>query len=128
MTERPIPLSSYTTVAIQTALGAAPDRAAIQRNLERVVGLIGGAVWAYAHWGYPVKLVALPEFCLQGIPYFSHEELERHDVLILACGTVLEADEAYPGLTMVAPRPHDSCGQLSRPASARAYARAGCAS
>ena len=112
-------LSSYTAVAIQTAHGSAPDRATIQRNVERVVGLIEGAVWGYAHWGYPVKLVALPEFCLQGIPYFSHEELERHDVLIrldgpeiaalaacarrldihIACGTVLEADEAYPGLT-----------------------------
>ena len=51
-------LSSYTVVAIQTAHGSAPDRAAIQRNLERVVGLIEGAVWGYAHWGYPVKLVA----------------------------------------------------------------------
>ena len=112
-------LSSYTAVAIQTAHGSAPNRAALQRTVERVVGLIEGAVWGYEHWGYPVKLVALPEFCLQGIPYFSHEELERHDVLIrldgpelaalaacarrldlfIACGTVLEADERYPGLT-----------------------------
>lgn len=112
-------LGSYTAVAIQTAHGSAPNRAAVARNVERVIGLIEGAVWGYDHWGFPVKLVTLPEFCLQGIPYFSHAELEKHDVLIrvdgpeiaalagcarrlgihIACGTVLEADEAYPGLT-----------------------------
>ena len=68
----PPALSSYTVVAIQTAHGSAPDRAAVTRNVERVVGLIEGAVWGYAHWGYPLKLVALPEFCLQGIRSEEH--------------------------------------------------------
>jgi len=114
-----VTLDSYLAVAVQTAFGSSPDRQGIQRNLERVIGLIEGAVWGYAHWGYPVKLITLPEFCLQGIPYFSHAELERHDVLLrvdgpeiaalaacakrvdayIACGTILEADERWPGVT-----------------------------
>ena len=91
---------------------------ALERNLDRVVELIEGAVWAYSQWGAPVRLVCLPEFCLQGIPYYSRDELERNGVLLRAdgpelarlarlarehdvlihCGTILEADDAYPGL------------------------------
>jgi predicted amidohydrolase len=90
----------------------------VERNLDRVVELIEGAVWAYSQWGAPVRLVCLPEFCLQGIPYYARGELERHGVLLrsdgpelarlarcarehgvhIHCGTILEGDDAYPGL------------------------------
>jgi formamidase len=111
-------LDRYAVVGIQTAFGSAGDRDALERNLERVVELIEGAVRAYAQWGAPVRLICLPEFCLQGIPYAGRDELERHGVLLrtdgpelarlarvagehgvlLHCGTILEADDAYPGL------------------------------
>ena len=111
-------LDRYAAIGIQTAFGGAGDRAALGRNLDRVVELIEGAVWAYSQWGAPVRLICLPEFCLQGIPYHSREELDRHDVLLrvdgpevgrlarvalehdllVHCGTILEADDAYPGL------------------------------
>ena len=111
-------LERYAVVGIQTAFGSASDRHTLERNVDRVVELIEGAVWAYSQWGAPVRLVCLPEFCLQGIPYYTRDELERngvllrvdgpelarlarlareHDVLI-HCGTILEADDAYPGL------------------------------
>ena len=111
-------LDRYAVVGIQTAFGSASDRQALERNIDRVVELIEGALWAYSQWGAPVRLVCLPEFCLQGIPYYTRDELERngvllrvdgpelarlarlareHDVLI-HCGTILEADDAYPGL------------------------------
>lgn len=119
MTPSPTPFPSYLCVAVQTAFASAPTRDVIQRNLQRVIGLIEGAKWGFSHWGFPVKLFTLPEFCLQGIPYFSHEELEKHDVLLrvdgpeiaalaacarrvdayIACGTILEADERWPGVT-----------------------------
>ena len=111
-------LDRYAVVAIQTAFGSAPDASAVERNLDRVVELIEGAVWAYSQWGAPVRLVCLPEFCLQGIPYYARDELERHGVLLrtdgpelgrlarcarehgihIHCGTILEGDDAYPGL------------------------------
>jgi predicted amidohydrolase len=111
-------LDRYAVVGIQTAFGSASDRQALERNVDRVVELIEGAVWAYSQWGAPVRLVCLPEFCLQGIPYDSRGELDRHGVLLrvdgpelarlarlsrahevlIHCGTILEADDAYPGL------------------------------
>ena len=111
-------LDRYAVVGIQTAFGSAGDRAALDRNLDRVAELIAGAVWAYSQWGAPVRLICLPEFCLQGIPFYTREELERHDLLLrvdgpeierlarvarehdvlIHCGTILEGDDAYPGL------------------------------
>lgn len=108
----------YGVVGIQTAFGSAPDADGVARNLARVVELIEGAVWAYGNWGAPVKLVCLPEFCLQGIPYYTRGDLERNGVLLrvdgpelarlarvaeaqdvlIHCGTILEDDPAYPGL------------------------------
>ena len=75
-------LDRYAVVGIQTAFGSASDREALERNLDRVVELIEGAVWAYAQWGAPLRLICLPEFCLQGIPYASRDELDRHGVLL----------------------------------------------
>jgi len=40
-------LDRYAVVGIQTAFGSASDRQALERNLDRVVELIEGAVWAY---------------------------------------------------------------------------------
>ena len=111
-------LDRYAVVGVQTALGSAGDRAALERNLDRVVELIEGAVWGYSQWGAPVRLICLPEFCLQGIPYYGRDELDRHGVLVrvdgpeiarlarvarehdvlIQCGTILEGDDAYPGL------------------------------
>jgi predicted amidohydrolase len=111
-------LDRYAVVGIQTAFGSAADGDAVRRNLDRVVALIEGAVWAYSQWGAPVRLICLPEFCLQGIPYYVPDELERHGVLLAVdgpelarlarvarehdllvhCGTILERDEAYPGV------------------------------
>jgi predicted amidohydrolase len=111
-------LDRYAVVGIQTAFGSAGDRATLDRNLDRVGALIEGAVWAYSQWGAPVRLICLPEFCLQGIPYYSHGELDRHGLLLrvdgpeverlalaarrhdvlIHCGTILEGDDAYPGL------------------------------
>ena len=111
-------LDRYAVVGIQTAFGSASDRQALERNLDRVVELIEGAVWAYSQWGAPVQLVCLPEFCLQGIPYYSRDELDGNGVLLrvdgpelarlarlarkhgvlIHCGTILEADDSYPGL------------------------------
>jgi predicted amidohydrolase len=111
-------LDRYAVVGIQTAFGSASDRHALERNLDRVVELIEGAVWAYSQWGAPVQLVCLPEFCLQGIPYYSRDELDGNGVLLrvdgpelarlarlarkhgvlIHCGTILEADDSYPGL------------------------------
>ncbi len=111
-------LDRYAVVGIQTAFGSARDRDALDRNLARVVELIEGAVWAYSQWGAPVRLICLPEFCLQGIPYHSRDELEHNGVLLrtdgpeldrmarvarahdlhIHCGTILEGDDAYPGL------------------------------
>jgi formamidase len=111
-------LDRYAVIAVQTAFGSASDADAVNRNLDRVVELIEGAVWAYSHWGAPVRLVCLPEFCLQGIPYYSRDELDRHGVLLrtdgpelgrlarvareqgvlIHCGTILEGDDAYPEL------------------------------
>jgi formamidase len=111
-------LDRYAVAGIQTAFGSASDREALERNLDRVVELVEGAVWAYAQWGAPLRLICLPEFCLQGIPYAARGELERNGVLLrtdgpevarlarlagehgilLHCGTILEADDAYPGL------------------------------
>lgn len=108
----------YGVVGIQTAFGSAADRAAVKRNLDRMVELVKGAVWAYGHWGAPVKLVVFCEFCLQGIPYYTKRELEQHRVLLAVdgpelgllarvareldvyvhAGTILEHDAAYPGL------------------------------
>jgi formamidase len=111
-------LDRFAVVGIQTAFGSADDAEAVNRNLDRVVELIEGAVWGYSQWGAPVRLVCLPEFCLQGLPYYSHDELDRHGVLLrtdgpelerlarvareqgvlVHCGTILEDDDAYPGL------------------------------
>lgn len=111
-------LDRYSVVAIQTAFGSAADRMALEGRVERMVELIAGAVDGYADWGFPIKLVAFCEFCLQGIPYYTRAELERAGVLIRAdgpelerlaecaaardvyvhTGTFLEADPAYPGL------------------------------
>jgi formamidase len=111
-------LDRYAVIAIQTAFGSAHDAEAVHRNLDRAVELIEGAVWAYSQWGAPVRLICLPEFCLQGIPYYSRGELVRNGVLLrsdgpelerltrvarerdilIHCGTILEGDDAYPGL------------------------------
>lgn len=116
--ETPAALERYAVVGIQTAFGSAPDAAAVEHNADRVVELIEGAVWAYGQWGAPVRLVCLPEFCLQGIPYYSRAELDEHGVLLrtdgplverlarvarqqdvlIHCGTILEDDPAHPGL------------------------------
>jgi formamidase len=111
-------LDRYAVVGIQTAFGSAQDARALGRNVDRAVELIEGAVAAYSHWGAPVRLICLPEFCLQGIPYYARDDLERNGVLLrtdgpelarlarvarerglhIHCGTILEADDAYPGL------------------------------
>ena len=108
----------YSVVAIQTAFTSASDRAVLSANLERAVELIEGALSGYADWGFPIKLVAFCEFCLQGIPYNTREDLAAADVLIrtdgpelerlatvaaaneiyVHTGTFLEEDDAYPGL------------------------------
>src|SRR5215208_2086328 len=82
-------LDRYAAVGIQTAFGSAGDRAAFDRNLDRVVELIAGAVGAYSQWGAPVRLICLPEFCLQGIPYYSREDLDRHGLLLRVDGPEL---------------------------------------
>src|SRR5690348_9305160 len=79
-------LDRYAVVGIQTAFGSAADGEAVGRNLDRVVELIGGAVWAYAQWGSSVRLVCLPEFCLQGIPYYTRQELAGNGVLLRVDG------------------------------------------
>lgn len=84
------PYDRYSVVAIQTALGNAPDREALDANLARCAELIEGAVGGYADWGFPVKLVAMCEFCLQGIPYYTRAELARAGVLIRTDGPELE--------------------------------------
>ena len=111
-------LDRYAVIGIQTAFGSATDAGGIARNLERVAELIEEAIWGYSQWGAPVRLICLPEFCLQGIPYVTREELEQHGVLLrvdgpelgrfarlaqkhdvlIHCGTILEGDPAYPGL------------------------------
>ncbi len=80
----------YSVVAIQTAFGSAQDRATLDANLARSAELIDGAVTGYSDWGFPVKLVAMCEFCLQGIPYYTRAELEEADVLIRTDGPELE--------------------------------------
>ena len=79
-------LDRYAVVGIQTAFGSAMERRTLERNLDRVAELIEGAVWAYSQWGAPVRLVCLPEFCLQGIPYYSRDELDRNGVLLQVDG------------------------------------------
>jgi hypothetical protein len=76
----------YSVVAIQTAFGSAPDRAALDANVDRLAELVTGAVSAHADWGFPVKLVAFCEFCMQGIPHYSRGDLEAADVLVRTDG------------------------------------------
>ena len=107
----------YSVVAVQTAFGSAADSATLAANLDRAVELIEGAVAGYADWGFPVKLVTFCEFCLQGIPYYTRDDLARAGVLMrtdgkelerlrtvaaandiyVRTGTFLEKDDAYPG-------------------------------
>jgi hypothetical protein len=84
-------LDRYAVIGIQTAFGSAGDADALGRNLDRVVELIEGALWAYSQWGATVRLVCLPEFCLQGIPYDSRDELDAHGVLLRSDGPPLRA-------------------------------------
>ena len=80
----------YSVVAIQTAFGSAQNREALDGNLARASELIDRAMVAYADWGFPVKLIAMCEFCLQGIPYYSRADLAAADVLIRADGPEIE--------------------------------------
>ena len=80
----------YSVVAIQTAFGSAADRAGVAANVDWACELVEGAIRGYADWGFPIKLVAFCEFCLQGIPYYTRSELAAAEVLIRTDGPELE--------------------------------------
>lgn len=111
------PLERYSVVGIQTANPDAENRKAVHQNLERMIALIDNAVIGYQPFGFPLKLVVFPEFGMQGLAYFTKNQMAENDVLLtipgeeterlqevarkydlyVQAGSILEYDPKYPG-------------------------------
>jgi predicted amidohydrolase len=110
-------LSRYSAVGIQTANQSADDKTSMRENLKRMIELIDNAVIGYELFGFPLKLVVFPEFAMQGLAYFTKEDLAKHEILVtipgeeteilievakkydlyIQPGSMLEYDERWPG-------------------------------
>lgn len=110
-------LPRYSAVGIQTASESATNRKEVGRNLQRMVELIDDAVLGYGPFGFPLKLVLFPEFSLQGLVFFTREDLVENGILVripgeetallqrvarkhdlyIGTGSWLELDDRWPG-------------------------------
>lgn len=110
-------LSRYSVVGIQTANENATNKQEVHRNLKRMIELIDNAVIGYGLFGFPLKLVLFPEFSMQGLAYFTKEDLAKNEILVripgeetalleavakkynlyIGVGSWLEADDRWPG-------------------------------
>ncbi len=111
-----MPSLRYSVAACQTDLPNPLDRAAMRANTDRMLAMVDHAVAGAAPF-LPVRLVVFPEFSHAAPVYVTvgelleklavpipNEHTERltakareHDVYIQS-GTMLEADEAWPGI------------------------------
>jgi predicted amidohydrolase len=111
------PVSRYIAVAIQTDYGDASEWETVEKNMKNCGRLIDWAMLSYSSLGFPIKLVAFPEFFIQGIPYTTKNALLHHRIpvkipgdvtdyfqkiaqkydIYIAAGSLLEYDEKYPG-------------------------------
>lgn len=109
-------LERYAVLAVQTANPIAREPADIAANLKRTERLLRRGLAAHRPFGAPIKLVVLPEFAFQGVPYLSVAEINAHAVAVelpgpidaalkviaaehdctIVAGTVIERDPAYP--------------------------------
>ena len=106
----------YSAAACQTDLANPVDRPAMKLNTDRMVALIDAAVAGAAPF-LPVRLIVFPEFAHAAPVYATPQELldklavpvpnehterlagkaREHDIFIQS-GTLLEADQRWPGV------------------------------
>ena len=112
----PSPSLRYAVAACQTDLANPLDRAAMRANTDRMLAMVDHAVAGAAPF-LPVRLVVFPEFAHAAPVYATvgelleklavpipNEHTERltakareHDIYIQS-GTMIETDEAWPGI------------------------------
>ncbi|MGQ9712990.1 MAG: nitrilase-related carbon-nitrogen hydrolase [Desulfotomaculales bacterium] len=85
----------YAVLAIQTANANATVRQKLKENLERCLELIDLAFVGYENFGFPIKLVAFPEFFIHGLPYLTTKEYLESDILVGIPGEETDALAAY---------------------------------
>jgi len=109
------PVSRYIAVAIQTDYGDASDWETVEKNMKNCGRLIDWAMLSYSSLEFPIKLVAFPEYFIQGIPYTTKNALLHHRIpvkipgdvtdyfqkiaqkydIYIAAGSLLEYDETW---------------------------------
>jgi len=83
-------VTRYSVVAIQTANPSAFDKTQLMKNLQRNIELIDVAMMGYGFYGFPIKLMAFPEFTILGLPYFTTHEYIENGLVTTVPGEVTE--------------------------------------